>query len=1278
MASTVRPLPKSHICPPSEATHPSGRWEILFVYSFICKFTNLRNKIDGLESPMECAPSSSYYSGSFADVSFWDLACFSLEEALLLQEPNEILSQVLQNFILNLKPQTRNLSKDQVASTVASVLADYFKTSERTIFWNDDLQRNVDPFESLEGGFFTASWDFKLKILRQLVELQLCHNADIKAMIDRAWGVAHSKHKKKDAATAPPEPSDPQSRQQLQLVPIGQDTKRTRYWVGDDSPRIFISTNPWKTTATFRTISTTREEYLAVIEELKASKPLPLKRGERRTRLETAHLQLISIFEDRIPAIDEELESDADEYTYQEEVQDDEEFDEEDFLNFRDAASASHKRRVAVPVGERRRSTRTSASAKINDNGKRESSADSWSHWRGERRSSRLAPEANFDHPPEKRARTEDSTMSANSAEATSASTSGAPQNGLRLKNSGAAALKPNEVALEQIAGKKKSKFWVYAVEPAPDPPQAMEDVILDGPATTQTNGHAAQEENGVHGDSLSHRFDNGTQGEFATTLEGSLSPLNSRLPIARLFATHTAFPTIPASPDDVALVSLFDHPSSSFKRSPLSNTGLFGHPSLTSPEGLISLANATLVRAQVLTDRILRARESRDELLKVVKNLDRLSDMLCGVIDLSELVRNAHTDASWLQAANYAYETLCEFMNVLNTHVGLYEVLKAVMTDPSVVSTLSPEAYKTALIFWLDFEKSAIDLPEAQRQKFVSLSSDILVLGREFLQQTDSERAPASINPSELSGLKDAGMGVKMQLKAQFSQRDLLVYPGSYQAHMIMRSAPSEEPRRRMYIASNSSTPEQIRTLEDLLRTRAELANLVGRESYAAMTLDDKMAKTPGESTNVLSFLDALMAHTRPFAQNALQTLQTRKQAHQGTSTLPTIQAWDRDFYCPPEPPAPPIPLPPLSLGTVFMGLSRLFQHLYGISLRPAESASGEVWHADVQKLEVVDEEKGVIGWIYADLFARRGKPSGAAHYTVRCSRRTDDDDEAGDRVPEGYEHQILESQQFEAVKRHRLPGQDGVYQLPVVVLLCEFARPSIIRGPTVLEWHEVTTLFHEMGHAMHSMIGRTEYHNVSGTRCATDFVELPSILMEHFLNSVTVLSLFNSEGTTAERQVGNHHTDPCGSLDTYSQILLAAIDQIYHSPVVQSPNFDSTAELANLHNTRGLIPYVPGTSFQTQFGHLFGYGATYYSYLFDRAIASRVWQKVFSADPLNRETGEKYKREVLRYGGGKDPWKMTSTLLSAPELEDGDAGAMREVGRWRIEDEVGLTGRH
>jgi mitochondrial intermediate peptidase len=131
----------------------------------------------------------------------------------------------------------------------------------------------------------------------------------------------------------------------------------------------------------------------------------------------------------------------------------------------------------------------------------------------------------------------------------------------------------------------------------------------------------------------------------------------------------------IPASVDDQSLVSVFDQAGAHFKSPSGSYTGLFGHSTLTSPQAFAALTDSTLLRARLLTERIVRARDSRDEMLKVVKNLDRVSDLLCGVIDMAELIRNAHPSKHWIDSANEAYEKLCEFMNVLNTHVELYEV---------------------------------------------------------------------------------------------------------------------------------------------------------------------------------------------------------------------------------------------------------------------------------------------------------------------------------------------------------------------------------------------------------------------------------------------------------------------------------------------------------------------------------------------------------------------------------------------------------------------------
>lgn len=138
--------------------------------------------------------------------------------------------------------------------------------------------------------------------------------------------------------------------------------------------------------------------------------------------------------------------------------------------------------------------------------------------------------------------------------------------------------------------------------------------------------------------------------------------------------ATTLSTPS-PATGDDVDIIADFDVPHSLHRASGLTHTGLFGHDFLTTPSSFIQLADSTLCRAQLLTRRIVKSKDSREELFKVVKHLDRLSDLLCGVIDLAELVRNAHPEPVWIESAEHVYEKMCEFMNVLNTDVDLYHV---------------------------------------------------------------------------------------------------------------------------------------------------------------------------------------------------------------------------------------------------------------------------------------------------------------------------------------------------------------------------------------------------------------------------------------------------------------------------------------------------------------------------------------------------------------------------------------------------------------------------
>jgi len=202
------------------------------------------------------------------------------------------------------------------------------------------------------------------------------------------------------------------------------------------------------------------------------------------------------------------------------------------------------------------------------------------------------------------------------------------------------------------------------------------------------------------------------------------------------------------------------------------------------------------------------------------------------------------------------------------------------------------------------------------------------------------------------------------------------------------------------------------------------------------------------------MNFLRSLAKANRPLAEANLKPLVEDKFQYEGPAPF---QVWDRSFYQSRferfhqhkhnlySDPVSPY----LSAGTVIQGLSRLFSRLYGIKFVPKETQLGEVWHEDVRRLDVFDE-KGQIGTMYCDIFQRSGKElSPPAHYTIRCSRKVD------------------ENEIDDALTR------DG-YQLPTIALVCDFPRPR--NRPSFLSWTEVETLFHEMGHAMHCITSLSE----------------------------------------------------------------------------------------------------------------------------------------------------------------------------------------------------------
>lgn len=714
---------------------------------------------------------------------------------------------------------------------------------------------------------------------------------------------------------------------------------------------------------------------------------------------------------------------------------------------------------------------------------------------------------------------------------------------------------------------------------------------------------------------------------------------------------------------------------------------GLFLNRYLTHPEGFKAYAEATVRKCYTVVDHILRV-NTVEEFKSMAKDMDRLSDLLCRVIDLSDFVRATHSDRRFQAAAASAYAMMFEYMNTLNTNTKLHDQLKRAAAIPEVWNSWSEEEKVGANILMRDFSKSAIHLPERARREFVDISNEIAEVGSDFVDQMAPEKTYLSFESSRLKGMDP----VSVRELTRWGKATLPTV-GS-QAVLAMKRVDDPDVRREVYVAHRTASKSSIRRLERLLTARSRLAKLSGYDTFAHLALSDKMAKTPEA---VKQFLQALAADTRQQTRDELQELLELKMADAHNDNFSrSLNAWDRDYYTArllsglyARVRTGEALSSHFSLGTVFQGLSRLFSRLYGIRLVPCETMQGETWHEDVRRLDVVDESGNHIAVVYCDLFSRAGKNPNPAHFTLRCSRAISDAEiQEFAHAPAPFNDAVEAA--TDGMAHFVDPNTKTLYQLPTIALICDFSRPAHAntstgpKKPTLLSFRDVQTLFHEMGHALHSILGRTALQNVSGTRCATDFAELPSVLMEHFAFAPQALQLWARHWETdkplpfelvrerleIERRMEGQETE--------AQVLFACLDQVYHSRTHDDSEKEekdgwSTAIFHDIWSRYASVPEPRGTAWQGFFGHLYGYGATYYSYLFDRAIARRVWSVVFGSGErcLDREMGERYKGEVLRWGGGRDPWRCVAGVLGDEKLAEGGEEAMKEVGRWGVSAE-------
>ncbi|ODV62322.1 metalloendopeptidase [Ascoidea rubescens DSM 1968] len=697
------------------------------------------------------------------------------------------------------------------------------------------------------------------------------------------------------------------------------------------------------------------------------------------------------------------------------------------------------------------------------------------------------------------------------------------------------------------------------------------------------------------------------------------------------------------------------------------------------------------------------------------------------------------------------------------------------------IKDSLSNEEILVGKILLKDFEDSGINLSEESKTIYIELSNKISHLEYEFISNSRDSNFKNSSNlvfnyKDLISSLPEDFINENnlLNIFSHFTFKNKIRIPTmSSISYKVLMASNNEDIRKKIYLSLYSHHDSQIKILEKILLSRKILSLKLKYNTFNHIQLKDKMSKSP---ENVLFFLDKLIDKVKPKCIEELKTLAEIKwldlQNYRNSSIkvndpsleifhnsfikkssvdqlddsqlISFIRPWDRDYLAAKliqqkrinlynhgnGVNVPQILNRPISeyfsLGNVMEKLSKFLSIIYGVKFLPINPIKGETWHKDVRKVLLVDskDENDIIGIIYFDLFERNDKSPNPAHYTIVCSRKITNPQELNeceilndDKVPQNKNS----SQGFIQCARD-LNGD--VYQLPIIALNCNFKQQSkvllnsnLTQKMAFLSLSDLQTLFHEVGHSLHSMFGRTNLHNVSGTRCLTDFVELPSTLMETFAKDIRVLEFIGEHYDSKilkDFNIGPHEelhesiylnqseNDVLKYCELYSQIKLAYIDQQLHlntpNPIFYKDGIKSeitlkNTNLINLNNVEDLVQSI--TNFAKEiywdtekklqifaddeskwiggWSHLLTYGSTYYTYTLDRAIAAKIYNELFYQNPFNTNNGHIFKNSVLKWGGSKDPWVLISDCLNDPKLKSGNKDSMDLISKSDLlEDEL------
>jgi len=587
-------------------------------------------------------------------------------------------------------------------------------------------------------------------------------------------------------------------------------------------------------------------------------------------------------------------------------------------------------------------------------------------------------------------------------------------------------------------------------------------------------------------------------------------------------------------------------------------------------------------------------------------EQLDRLSSIFFNL-------NSAETCNEMQKIAQEVSPILTEFSNDISLNKELFQRIKAVhdQKDNLILNT-----EQTTLLDkkFKGFSRNGALLNEEDKLKLREIDTELaqlkLTYGENVLAETNNYHLHIT-NEADLKGLPDGAKEMAFFL-AKSKNLEGWVFTLDFPSYLpFVTYVDNRELRKEMTIAAGkkafqNNEFDNKENVKRIVELRHKRAILLGYQSHSHFVLEERMAQNPEK---VQSFLNDLLEKAKPAAQKEFIQLTAFAKELDG---IDQIEKWDGSYYseklkqksfCLDD----ELLKPYFQLEKVLNGAFKIAEKLFGITFK--EVFDIDKYHEEVQTFEVLDEVNNLVAVFYSDFFPRKGKRNGA----------------------------WMTSYKSQAVK-------NGVNERPHVSIVCNFTPPTKTK-PSLLTFNEVTTLFHEFGHALHGMLANTTYPSLSGTSVYWDFVELPSQVMENWCYEPEALALFAKHYETGEiipQEYVEKIKESASFLEgiaTLRQLSFGILDMTYHGKS-QTIEDVKAFEKKAMEGT-SIYPDVAENCMSTSFSHIFqgGYSSGYYSYKWAEVLDADAFAYFQEKGIFSKEVASKFKENVLSKGGTELP---------------------------------------